>query len=163
MKILKIIALLLAVVVVIVQFIRPEKNTASPQGTSNDISASFNVPGEIATTLRTSCYDCHSNETRYPWYAEVQPVGWWLNDHITEAKGHLNFSEFGKYRLRRQYHKFEEIAEQLQADLMPLPSYLILHGGAKLSPEAKQQLLAWAEAMRTDMKMRYPIDSLERR
>jgi hypothetical protein len=161
MKILKRILLVLAGVVLIVQFIRPAKNAGGD--TAHDIGSGFSVPSDLAATLRVACYDCHSNETRYPWYAEVQPVGWWLNGHIQDAKRQLNFSEFTARRLRWQYHKFEEITEQVGGSLMPLPSYLILHTDAKLSQMQRDNLVAWANAMRDSMKAKYPLDSLERR
>ncbi len=161
MKIIKWILIVAAILLLIVQFIRPAKNAGG--NTADDISSTFTTPPDVAIMLRTSCYDCHSNETHYPWYVEVQPVGWWLNDHIQEAKKHLNFSEFSSRRLRWQYHKFEEIAEQVSESLMPLPSYLTLHNEAKLSQQQREQLTSWANAMRDSMKAMYPLDSLERR
>ena len=160
MKILKRILLGLALLLLIAQFIRPAKNTGD---TSRDITAAMNVPEDVDIMLRTSCYDCHSNETRYPWYAEFQPVGWWLNDHIQDAKRELNFSEFKNFRVRRQYVKLQESAEQIGKDLMPLPSYLILHTGSNLSQQQKERLISWITASRDSMKKTYPPDSLERR
>ncbi|HEV8539405.1 MAG TPA: heme-binding domain-containing protein [Bacteroidota bacterium] len=161
MKILKRIVMSLAGLLVVIQFIRPEKNV--PDGSPlNDIGGKFTVPEDVVVVLRTSCYDCHSNETRYPWYAEIQPVGWWLNDHIHDAKEELNFSEFANYRPRRQYRKFEEITDQVKEGEMPLPSYLILHNDAKLSPAHKERLTGWANSMRDSLKAMYPLDSLER-
>jgi hypothetical protein len=99
----------------------------------------------------------------YPWYAEIQPVGWFLNNHIQGARRELNFSEFAGYRLRRQIIKLQQIAEQVSEDEMPLPSYLIIHTRAKLSQEQKDRLVAWANTMRDSMRAMYPADSLERR
>ena len=161
MKILKRTLLVLAGLALIVQFIRPAKNAGGD--TLHDVSSRFTLPPDLAATLRIACYDCHSNETRYPWYAEVQPVGWWLTSHIREAKGQLNFSEFTSRRLRWQYHKFEEIAEQVNGAEMPLPSYLILHTDARLSQQQRENIVAWTNAMRDSMKALYPPDSLERR
>ncbi|HNH22632.1 MAG TPA: heme-binding domain-containing protein, partial [Ferruginibacter sp.] len=111
----------------------------------------------------TSCNDCHSNNTVYPWYAEVQPVAWWLNEHIEDGKKDLNFSEFASYRPRRQYKKLEEINELVKENEMPLNSYLWIHKDAKLSDQQKLTLANWVEATRDTLEARYPIDSLVRK
>ncbi len=162
MKIIKTVLILLVIVFVIAQFIRPEKNTGAPD-LSKDITTRIPVPDTVAAILRESCYDCHSDETRYPWYFEVQPVGWWLDDHIREARGHLNFSTFAGMNLRRQYHGLEEIAEQIDLGEMPLPSYLIVHRHASLTMGQKDLLNAWVLDSRAYMKSTYPPDSLQSR
>ena len=159
MKILKRILIVLAGLFILLQFYRSPRNQSSTNP-SNDISASFNVPADVQGIFRTSCYDCHSDTTHYPWYAKVQPVGWWLNGHIEQGKRQLNFSEYSSYRLRRQYNKFGDIIEQLEGDEMPLPAYLIIHTDAKLSQDQKGKIIAWAQAMRGSMKAKYPQDSL---
>ncbi len=161
-RILSVILLVLIGAFLIMQLIRPEKNLAEG-GSPGDITVKLPVPHEVQNILRTSCYNCHSNNTRYPWYAEVQPFGWFLNDHIVNGKKELNFSEFGSYRLRRQYIKLQQIAGQVEDEEMPLPSYLIIHTEARLTAEQRERLIAWANAMRDTMKAMYPIDSLERR
>lgn len=87
-------------------------------------------------------------------------MAWWLDDHIMEGKKELNFDAFGNYSLRRQYHKLEEVAEQVEHDEMPLKSYTILHGDAKLTEEQKQTLIDWSASARKQMEQSYPIDSL---
>ena len=161
MKILKRILLALAVLFLLIQFIRPTRN-ALPGLSPDDIGAKFTTSQEVRDILRTSCYDCHSNTTQYPWYAELQPVGWWLASHIEEARRELNFSEFSGYRLRRQFIKLQQIADEVNEGAMPLPSYLLLHADAKLSPEQKQVLTSWISATRDSMKAVYPADSLVR-
>jgi hypothetical protein len=161
MKILKRVLIVLSSAFLVIQFIRPPKNISGEN--SADVSTRFSVPSDVAEILRTSCYDCHSNRTRYPWYAEVQPAGWWLNSHITDGKRQLNFSEFTARPLRWQFHRFENIVEQVDKDEMPLPSYLIIHTDAKLSPPQKDRLITWANAMRDSMQAHYPADSLRRR
>ncbi len=89
-------------------------------------------------------------------------MGWWLDDHIQDAKNHLNFSDFAGTSLRRQYHKLEEITEQIDQDEMPLSSYLIVHRHASLTQEQKDVLNAWVTDSRSFMKSTYPPDSLER-
>ena len=145
----------------VIQFIRPPSNSRG--NSTNDISTTLTVPQQVQEVLHTSCYDCHSNATRYPWYWYVQPVGWWLNSHIQDAKQELNFSEFGTYRPRRQYIKLEQIVDEVSDDKMPLPSYLFIHTDARLSQDQKARLIAWANAARDSMKVKYSADSLERR
>ena len=159
MKIIKRILFVFLGLLLIAQFIRPSKDVSNNK-TINDISEKFILPQDVANMLRTSCYDCHSNETYYPWYAEVQPIGWWLNSHILDAKRHLNFSEFASYSPRRQYNKLEDIAQQVNEGSMPLPSYLIIHTDARLSQEHKERLITWVNATRDSMKA-YSGDSLE--
>ena len=153
----------LAIVFVAIQFIRPKKNISGEN--QYDISTQYNVPPEIATLLKGSCNDCHSNYTRYPWYSNVQPGAWWLNNHITEGKGHLNFSEFTNLKAASQYHKFEEIAEMVEKKEMPLSSYTMLglHSEADLSDKERETLVLWALGQREMMKVIYPTDSLERK
>jgi hypothetical protein len=160
-KLLKRLALVLLAAVVVIQFIRPARNMSGPG--DHPITASFPVPAAVEQIIKTSCYDCHSNSTRYPWYAEVQPVGWWLAGHIKDARAELNFDEFAERRPRWQYKKFTEVEEQVSKDEMPLPSYTILHRDAILSPEQKTLLVEWTLAMRDSMKARYPVDSLKGR
>jgi hypothetical protein len=155
------IAYVLIGLVVVMQFIRPSGNIGG--ASTNDIRSVLTVPQEVQEMLHTSCFDCHSNVTRYPWYWYVQPVGWWLNSHIQDAKRELNFSEFGDYRPRRQYIKLEQIVNEVSDDKMPLPSYPIIHTDAKLSQDQKAKLIAWANAARDSLKAKYPADSLERR
>lgn len=149
----------LLLIAIIIQFIRPEKNTASAAGQAGQ----FPFPADVHNVLKRSCYDCHSNTTVYPWYAEVQPIAWWLAGHISDGKKELNFDEFASYRPRRQYRKFTEIDEQVSESAMPLPSYLWVHRDAELSPDDRTVLISWANAMKDSMKAVYPIDSLERR
>lgn len=148
-----------ATILVIIQFFRPVKNLSSAKSPA-DISNVYQVPDEINVILGKACNDCHSNNTVYPWYAEVQPVAWWLNNHVKEGKGELNFSEFGTYALARQYHKLEEVKEVIDENEMPLSSYTLIHTNAKLTNAEKQTLLAWSEGMRNEMKAKYPADSL---
>jgi hypothetical protein len=158
---LKKVLLLLLVVLVVIQFFHPAKNLdASAAATANDISKVMAVPDNVQDILKRSCYDCHSNNTTYPWYSKIQPVAWWLNNHIEEGKGEINFNEFATYRLRRQYKKLEEIIEQVKEDEMPLSSYTLIHKDAVLSKDQKLALSSWAGAAMDSMKAKYPADSL---
>lgn len=159
MKIVKKILIVLLFALVVIQFIRPEKNQ-SAEKTANDILAMYPPDTETAGLLDKACNDCHTNNTKYPWYSNIQPVAWWLADHVKEGKQHLNFSEFGTYRLRKQYHKMEEVIEQVKEGEMPLNSYTWTHGDARLTTEQKAQITGWAQSVMDSMKAVYPIDSL---
>ncbi len=162
MKILKRVLLILAVIFIIIQFIRPARNITGVNP-ANEVTAAFTVPNDVQEILRTSCYDCHSNNTRYPWYVNIQPIGWFLDSHIKEGKRKMNFSEFGTYPLNRQYNKLDDIIENVSDGEMPLPSYLLIHTDAKLSNEQNKKLIDWASAMRDSMQAKYPEDSLQSR
>jgi hypothetical protein len=161
-KILKSTFLILLVTLIVIQFIRPEKNNTPGIG-KNDISTIYPMPDSVHTILKTSCYDCHSNNTSYPWYSRIQPVTWWLNNHIQDGKKELNFSEFASYRIGRQYRKLDEVNKEVKENEMPLESYLWIHKGAKLSDQQKLTLAAWATAIRDTIKANYPADSLVRK
>ena len=153
------ILLIIIVILIGIQFIRPAKNQSADVLTS-DISHAYSVPQNVSVILKKACNDCHSNNTAYPWYAEVQPVAWWLNHHIQEGKNELNFNEFAAYAIPRQYHKLEEVIEQVKEGEMPIWSYSLIHTDAKLTDEEKQTLINWAEGVRSTMKAKYPADSL---
>jgi hypothetical protein len=161
-KILKRTFQILLVAFIVIQFFHPAKNQA--EGISNnDITKLYAVPADVQTILKTSCYDCHSNNTVYPWYAKIQPVAWWLNDHIEEGKKEINFSEFASYRIGKQYRKLNEVNEQIKKGEMPLDNYLWIHSDAKLSDQQKITVTNWVNAVRDTIKANYPADSLVRK
>jgi hypothetical protein len=152
------ILLTLLVLFVLIQFVRPEKNQSNDF--SKDISTIVPMSASLQQTLKTSCYDCHSNHTDYPWYAAVQPVAGWLQNHVEEGKGEINFSAFADYKLRRKYRKFQEIAEQVEEGEMPMSSYTLIHRNAALTETQKQEIILWAKAQMDTLKAHNPIDSL---
>jgi len=127
------------------QFIRPAKND-SPAG-PDDLAAKYPPPPAVKQILETACYDCHSNRTRYPWYAQIQPVGWWLRSHINDGKEQLNFSEFGAYTEHRRAKKLLSVSDEVNDRSMPLPSYTWIHRDAKLTDAQIKTLADWAEAL----------------
>lgn len=135
------------VVLLVIQLVRPARNISSLESPS-DISTRFTVPGDVHAILEKSCYDCHSNNTVYPWYANIQPVGWWMQWHVNDGKRHLNFSEFASYPERRQKKKFEEIEDAATNGWMPIDSYLWMHHDAKLTEEQSKAVAAWATALK---------------
>lgn len=150
--------LVLFVILMVLQAFRPEKNTSANK--ANDISSLYPVPNNVEQILVKACNDCHSNSTVYPWYAEVQPIAWWLDDHVKDGKKHLNFNEFASYRLAKQYHKLEEVFDEVKGGEMPLESYTVVHRDAKLTDAERNILMDWSVAVRDTMKARFPADSL---
>ncbi len=142
MKIFKIILLILLIVFVGIQFI-PTKRNLSEIVPNTDFMIVNNVPNSIKNTLQTSCYDCHSNNTYYPWYNKVQPVAWILESHIEEGKAELNFSDWNTYSNRRKKSKLKSIVSQIEDDKMPLISYTLIHKDAVLTQKQKTEIIDW--------------------
>ena len=161
-KVLRIVLVILLSVFVGIQFIRPAKNVSEEIG-ANDITAKYHIPDEVHQILKVSCYDCHSNNTYYPWYWQLQPVMWFMNDHINEGKRHLNFSEFSSYAARRRYKKLKEISKEIKSGDMPLRSYTMIHRDAVLSPVQKIIVENWINASLKEMETTYPADSLKKK
>lgn len=159
MRIVKIILPLLFITLIIIQFFHPAKNLSSARSPT-DIAVAYNEPEKVRTILNKACNDCHSNNTRYPWYNNIQPVAWWLNDHVQEGRHELNFNEIGSYKLRRQYHKMDELIKDVKEGEMPLSSYTLIHADARLTDHEKATLIDWANSIKAAMKAKYPVDSL---
>jgi uncharacterized membrane protein len=138
------IAYFLLAALVIIQFIRPARNISTAES-PNHISNKYAVPTSINDIMQKACYDCHSNNTVYPWYANIQPVGFWLDDHVKDGKGELNFSEFLTYSPKKARHKMEEVVEQVKESEMPLNSYTWIHRDADLTPDERTEIVAWAD------------------
>jgi hypothetical protein len=142
---------IILLLLIAVQFVGVEKNQAVADG-ENSLFTSGLMPEEVHNILKTSCYDCHSGYTTYPWYSRIQPVGFWLNNHITEGKHHLNFSQFNTYTLKRKLHKLDEVVETIEENEMPLKSYTWIHGDAKLSDAQKEILKTWVKEVKKELK-----------
>lgn len=134
--------LALLIVLVAIQFIRPAKNTSTAEQTG-DITKQFSIPTGVQSILKTSCYDCHSNNTNYPWYANIQPMAWLLAEHIKDGKAELNFDEFIGYSKRRQLSKLKAVANSVKDGSMPLSSYILMHRNARLDDNKKQLIIDW--------------------
>lgn len=139
--------LLIGIGLVLIQFFQPDKNI-SVQASENAIEKKYNVPINISSLLKTSCYDCHSNNTNYPWYNNVQPVAWWLNKHIKDGKRHLNFDEFNTYSAEKKKKKLAEIIETIEKKEMPLSSYTVIHSDARLTLKQQKEICDWANTLR---------------
>jgi hypothetical protein len=148
----------LLVILVAIQFIRPEKNNSAD--ITKDISTLYPMPDSVKVIVDKACADCHTNNTKYPLYAAIQPISFWLADHVNDGKRHFNFNEFASYRLAKQNHKLEEVIEQIKEGEMPLPSYTIIHTEAKLTEAEKETLTKWCQSIMDTLKANYPADSL---
>lgn len=135
--------LLLSAVFIIAQFIRPDRSVPA-HDPATDLLVMTEAPTEIANMVRAACYDCHSYETHYPWYVAITPVNWFMQDHIDEARVHLNYSRWdkdGDTKDARKSGKFIRKGE------MPLGSYTPLHPEARLSDAEKETLAAWFDSV----------------
>ncbi|MBE7688973.1 heme-binding domain-containing protein [Tenacibaculum finnmarkense] len=140
MKTVKIILLILLVAFVGIQFIPTERNQSDIVPVT-DFMLVNNVPNNIKNNLQVSCYDCHSNNTKYPWYNKIQPVAWFLEEHIKDGKKELNFNEWESLSNRRKASKLRSIIKQIESGEMPLNSYTLIHRDAKLSSEETNEII----------------------
>ncbi|WP_394990736.1 heme-binding domain-containing protein [Emticicia sp.] len=150
-KIIKKVFLFSSIFFLLMQFYQPARNSDNGQVMSIHFAKVYNVPIKVQHILQISCYDCHSNNTNYPWYSYMQPSRFLMQYHIKKGKENLNFSEWGNYGKRRQETKLDRIAKQIESNEMPLASYTMIHRSAKLSEQQKQEVINW---------MRKTIDSL---
>lgn len=134
----------LITVLVVIQFFKPERNSA-PVYPEKDMLVVITPPEKIADILRNACYDCHSDQTHYPWYDKIQPVSWFLNGHIKKGKAELNFSEYGDLEKEGRIKILVDICEVLEAGSMPLRSYRSVHKDARLTPDDREALCLWTE------------------
>ena len=153
MSLLKKILLSTGVVIIGIQFFRPALNKSS-QVFNTDISKIVTTSDSVQILLKNACYDCHSNNTNYPWYSNIQPVGWLMANHIKKGKDELNFSEFGSYSSRRQLSKLNGIANSVKDGIMPLSSYKIIHKNTQLSTYEKALLINWVQQARDSLSVK---------
>ena len=139
------------IVLVGIQFI-PTKRNQSDIVPKTDFMVVNNVPESVMKTIRTSCYDCHSNNTSYPWYNNLQPMTWYLQHHINEGKDELNFNEWDNYSKRRKKSKLRSIISQIEDNEMPLDSYTLLHKEAILSNDSKTELIDYMNLLNDELK-----------
>ena len=137
----------LLAIIIIIQFFRIDKTNAVSDP-SLDLFTVEVVPDEVQSLLKTACFDCHSNTAVYPWYTNVAPVSWWIKRHIDEGRDELNFNDWGSYSVKRKRHKLEEIEEMIDEKEMPLPSYLWIHGEARLTEREQKELIRWSKQLR---------------
>ena len=132
---------------VMIQFIRPDMAPV-PVDTKHTIQAVLTVPPNIDATLHRACYDCHSNETRWPWYSQISPVSWWLKGHVNDARQALNFSEFAALPKKKQISKLGDACDQVKGGDMPLKVYLPMHPAAHLTDADRGALCTWFTSLK---------------
>ena len=150
------ISVILLVAFILIQFFSIDKNNPAPTP-QMDFLTIKNTPETTANLIRNGCYDCHSNETKYLWYSNVQPIAWFLQDHIEEGRKELNFSTFATYEPKRQAHKLAEAIEQIEKGEMPLDSYIIAHSEAKFSEAQKQEVIQYLKLVESDIRREHQL------
>ncbi|MEO6230928.1 MAG: heme-binding domain-containing protein [Ferruginibacter sp.] len=139
------ISLAAGIILIAIQFIQPAQNKTG-QVLPTDFAKVYAVPATVQSILQNACYDCHSNNTNYPWYANVQPVAWVMANHISNGIAKLNFSNFGSNTSRKQISKLKEISNQIKDGEMPITSYKLMHKSARLSQNEKTLLMNWLQS-----------------
>lgn len=151
-KLVRSVLLVLVVAFLAIQFVRPER-TNPPVDSSRTIHSQLQTPPEVARIFERSCQNCHSHQTRWPWYSNVAPASWLLVNHVSHAREHMNLSEWVKYERKDADELLEEICEETSKGDMPLPSYLLIHRSSKLSSQDVRTLCEWSKAARERLAM----------
>ncbi len=132
-------------VIILIQFI-PAGRPETKNSRENDLLYNNQVPEAVADMLKTSCYDCHSYEIKYPWYSYVAPVSWLVARDIREGLKELNFSEWESQSKMDKAKNLDNMTDEIKEGDMPMPIYTIIHRNAKLTDEQRQQLVDWADS-----------------
>lgn len=146
-KILKWGFLILLVAFIVIQFINRPDKVSSAEITNDDITKKLAVPENVQGIMKRACYDCHSNQTKWPWYSNIAPASWLVADDIKEGRKKMNFSEWGKIPESKRQLRLENICEEVQEGKMPLPKYLIMHKEAELTQADKEVLCNWVKSV----------------
>ncbi len=148
----KIVGVVLVLILLVLQFIRSEKNEQGYKSIAN-FEEETQPSVAVKKILESKCYDCHSNHTVYPWYAEVAPFSFWIAHHVEEGKEHFNVSNWKQFDVKKKDHKLEELIEEVEEKEMPLSSYTWLHGD--LEEDEKTALINWAK----EVRLKYTADN----
>ena len=138
------------VVFVVIQLFQPERNNSN-ENVKSELANHYKIPDTVETLLNTICYDCHSNNTDYPWFSNVQPIGWYIQSKITEGKKHLNFSEFGKYTKEKALKRLADIDDVMKTNRMPLKSYKWYNKTADLTDAQRKAISSWALSLKNQI------------
>jgi len=149
-QIIRKVLIFLLVTLLVMQFVRPARNLGSAIG-ANDVSHFVHTPDTVLRILQSSCYDCHSNHTDYPWYANINPVGLWLRNHINDGKEAINFSDLSGFSKKKLDHRFGDISESVEKREMPLSSYTLIHRYAILDSGQITILKTWVDSARKEI------------
>lgn len=142
----------LAALLIVLQFFQIDKTNPETDPSKDFFTLVGDAPEDVAYLVKTVCYDCHSHETKYPWYTYIAPINWWIKDHINHGREKLNFSTFGDYPARRAAHKLEECYEEIENGKMPLKSYTWMHTEARLTPQQETLLINWFKEQEKNWK-----------
>lgn len=142
MKSVKTILLVLVLILVAIQFLPSGIPENQPENEKSIMRTGL-VTGQVSEQLRKSCFDCHSNQVNFPWYAEIAPSSWFLARHVRDGLEHLNFSAWEDYSRREKIGLLEEIREEVESGNMPLKSYLIMHRDARLDSAKVDSIVKW--------------------
>ncbi len=129
---------ILIVIFILCQFVQIKR-------TNPPVTGTIEAPEKVMAILKRSCFDCHSNETKWPWYSYVAPVSWLVGNDVNDGRKHMNFSEWDTYNERRRNHKIKECGEEVEEGEMPLWFYIPLHPEAEMLPEDIQTIVAWSK------------------
>jgi len=152
MRIIKKVLLLLLAIFVIAQCFGPEKNSGE-MAAIEDFFVDTKPPENVKLILKESCFDCHTNITRYPWYSSITPINYWMAGHVNHGKEELNLSKWSGYSLKKKDHKFDELIEMIEKKEMPLPSYTWTHKEANLTETQIEDVISWAKLVRVKYGM----------
>jgi hypothetical protein len=150
-KIIKKILFIGLIIFLLMQLYQPARNESFEQDITANFTKVYKVPKNVEIILRTSCYDCHSNNTFYPWYSYIQPTRFFMESHINEGKENLNFNEWGNYSGRKQKNKLDRIAKQIKSNEMPLASYTLIHKNAILTATQKEEVINWISKLKDSL------------
>jgi hypothetical protein len=141
------ILIVILIILIGIQFIPALPADYQPQSGQTFLEV-YDVPREVGAILKTTCYDCHSHQAKWPWYSKVAPLSFWIGHHVEEGREHLDFSQWGTYSIKKADHKLEEIIEEIKEGEMPMDSYTWLHSEARLSEAQKSLLLDYISSLR---------------
>lgn len=140
------ILIIILLILVVIQFVPALPDDYVPQS-GQSFTEVYDVPQDVGMILKTACYDCHSHQSKWPWYSKVAPVSFWIGHHVEEGREHLDFSQWGTYSEKKADHKLEEIIEEVKEGEMPLESYTWVHGEARLSADQRSLLIDYISSL----------------
>ena len=133
---------IISAILIIIQFFSIDKQNP-PADMEKDFIVLAKPPFEVGEKIKNACYDCHSHNTKYPWYSNIAPVSWLLKEHVNNGRNHLNFSIWSDYKESKKDHKLDECIEMVETGEMPMKGYVLLHEEANLTNEQKHAMIDW--------------------
>jgi len=142
--------IIIVLILIAIQFITIDRINP-PADMNKDFITLSNPPAEIGQMIKSACYDCHSNHTKYPWYSDVAPISWVIKEHVNNGRRHLNFSIWPDYKEKKKDHKLEECIEMVKSGEMPMKGYVMLHEEAEITQDQKMALINWFTSKRDSL------------